>query len=384
VTVSGLVGVDIGSSAVRVVRVSHVDDDGYAVVDRFGVSRMREGAVLAGTIKSPQTVAMAIASALKAANVSGYGAVVGLPSANVALALQSVPSAVARDARVSSLRALNRQISPTLPLATSDLAVSYVRTDVSAQGVRNDLLTVAAAARADLAILRQVCSLAKVTPRAIDLSAAGTLRALYRGGAYDEDTASLVDIGATKVTIATRQGPHLRSLRIVSGGGSEVTRALMREADVDLEEAERRKRTMSLPDADRLAAALVGEAGFESGYGVEDVAQTTTVRTSFDMTLMSMTDSLIEQVAQALDNHAVTYGSYPQGVVLCGGGALLKGLKERMGQRLGVDVHLGAPWARVARGRRTETLFAADGTEAPQQMLELATAIGLATWEDPQ
>jgi Tfp pilus assembly PilM family ATPase len=97
---------------------------------------------------------------------------------------------------------------------------------------------------------------------------------------------------------------------------------------------------------------------------------------------MAMTDALIEQVAQALDNHAVTHGAYPQGVVLCGGGALLRGLKERMGQRLGIDVHLGAPWARVTRSRRTETLFAADGTESPQLLLELATAVGLATWED--
>jgi type IV pilus assembly protein PilM len=379
---SGVVGIDIGSTAVRVVRVSRVDDDGYAIVDRVGIARLREGAVLAGAIKSPQTVAMAISSALKSADVSGYGAVVGLPSSNVAIAPQLVPSAVARDARVSSLRALNRQISPTLPLASSDLATSYVRTEVSGDGVRNDLLMVAAAARADLSLLRQVCSLAKVTPRAIDLSAAGTLRALYRGGAYDEDTASVVDIGATKMAVATRQGPHLRSLRIVSSGGDEITRALMREADLDLDEAERRKRTLALPDAARIAAALAGDAGFESSYGVEDMAQTTVMRTSFDMTLMAMTDALIEQVAQALDNHAVTYGTYPQGVVLCGGGSLLKGLKERMSQRLGVDVHLGAPWARVQRSRRTETMFAADGTESPQLMLEIATAVGLAIWEE--
>jgi type IV pilus assembly protein PilM len=377
---AGTVGIDIGSTAVRVVRVSRIDDDGYAVVDRAGVARMREGAVLGGAIKSPQTVAMAISAALKSAGVSGYGAVIGLPSANVAIAPQVMPSAVARESRVSSLRALNRQISPTLPLATSDLAVSYVRTDVTAEGVSNDLLTVAAASRIDLSLLRQVCALAKVTPRAIDLSAAGTLRALYRGVDGAQDTASLVDIGATKVSIATRQGAHLRSLRIVTAGGDEVTRALMREADLDLDEAERRKRTLTLPDAARMSVQLTG-GGFDSGYGVEDDVQATTSRTSFDMVLVSMTDALIEQVAQALDNHAVTYGVYPQGVVLCGGGALLKGFKERLAQRLGIDVHLGAPWARVQRSRRTETLFGADGAESPQMMLELATAIGLASWE---
>lgn len=381
---AGTVGIDIGSSAVRVARVTKIDEEGYAVVDRVGVARLREGSVLAGAIKSPQTVAMAVSAALKAAGVSGYGAVVGLPTSNVAIAPQTIPSAVAKDSRVSSLRALNRQISPTLPLATSDLSVSFVRTDTTAEGLRNDVLTVAAAPRADLSLLRNVCSLAKVTPRAIDLSAAGTLRALYRGPQDAQDTASLVDVGATKVAVATRQGPHLKSLRIVTGGGDEVTRALMREADLDLEEAERRKRTLSLPDASRLAADLAGDLGFDSGYGVEDTAQTTTARTSFDMVLVSITDAFIEQVAQALDNHAVTHGTYPQGVVLCGGGSLLKGLKERMSQRLGVDVRLGAPWARVVRGRHTEALFGPDGSESPQLMLELASAVGLACWEERQ
>lgn len=378
----GKVGIDIGSTAVRVVRVARIDDDGYAVIDRVGVVRMREGSVLGGVIKSPSTVAMAITAALKEAGVSGYGAVVGLSSPNVAIAQQVIPSAVSRSSRVSSLRALNRQISPTLPLATSELAVSYVRTDVTAEGMRNDVLLVASAARADLTMLRQVCSLAKVTPRAIDLAAAGTLRALYRGGRYDEDTAALVDIGATKVAIATRQGPHLRSLRVVVGGGDELTRAMVREEDIDIDEAERRKRSLSLPDAARIAVALSGASELEPSYGAEEASQVAALRTSFDATLMAMSDALIEQVAQALDNYAVSSGTYPQGVVLCGGGSLLRGLNERMGERLGVDVHLGAPWARVVRGRRTEAVFAADGTEKPQAMLELATAIGLAIWEE--
>jgi type IV pilus assembly protein PilM len=383
----GIVGIDIGANAVRVVRVSKVTDDGYALVDRVGVTRIREGTVIAGVIKSPQTVAMAISSALKSAGVSGYGAVVGLASPNVAVAVQNVPSLVGRDGRVSSLRALNRQISPTLPLATSELATSLIRSETSAEGMANDVTLVAAAARADVGQLRTVCSLAKVTPRAIDLSAAATLRALYRGPEDAADTASVVDIGATKVTIATRQGPHLRSLRVLPGGGDELTRALMRDGDMELEEAERRKRLLSLPDANRLAVDLVaGDDQGTVGYGAEGASPEESIapKTTLDMVLVSLTDSLIEQVAQALDNHAVTYGSYPQGVVLAGGGALLKGLKERLGQRLGIEVHLGAPWARLAGNRSTATLFTADGIENPQAMLELTTAIGLACWREPR
>lgn len=382
----GVVGVDIGATAVRVARVTRIADDGFALVDRVGVARLREGSVIAGVIKSPQTVAMAIAAALKSAGVSGYGAVVGLSSPNVAVAVQNIPSMVGPDGRVSSLRALNRQISPTLPLATSELATSLIRSERTAEGVENDVTLVAAASRADVGQLSTVCSLAKLTPRAMDLSAAATARALYRGPADAADTAAIVDVGATKVTVATRQGRHLRSLRVLPGGGDELTRALMRDAGMELEEAERRKRMLSLPDASRVSADLVEPEMFAGGYGAEGVQQEESMapRTTLDMVLVSIADSLIEQVAQALENHAVTHGSYPQGVVLCGGGSLLKGLKERMSQRLGVPVHLGAPWARLASNRSTATLFNADGVESPQAMMELTTAIGLASWEEPR
>lgn len=382
----GQVGIDIGATAVRVVRVSRIADDGFALIDRVGTTRLREGSVIAGVIKSPQTVAMAISAALKAAGLSGYGAVVGLSSPNVAVGVQNIPSLVGREGRTSSLRALNRQISPTLPLATSELATSLIRQERTAEGMENDVTLVAAASRIDVGQIGTVCSLAKVTPRAIDLSAAATLRALYRGPAGAADTATMIDIGATKVTVATRQGAHLRSLRVLPGGGDELTRALMRDGGLGLEDAEKRKRLLSLPDTSRAAAELIEVDMFQSGgYGAEgaSVDDSMAPRTTLDMVLVSLADSLIEQVAQALDNHAVTYGSYPQGAVLAGGGALLKGLKERMAQSLGIEVHLGAPWARLASNKSTASLFTADGVENPQAMLELTTAIGLASWEAP-
>lgn len=382
---TSLVGIDIGAKAVRVARVSGIDADGYASVDRVGIARMRDGNVIAGSIKSPQTVAMAVSAALKSAGVSGYGAIIGLSSPNVAVSVQNVPSMVGREGRVSSLRALNRQISPTLPLATSDLSASLIRTERTAEGLENDVTLVAAAAKADVSQLRTVCSLAGVTPRAIDLSAAGTLRALYRGYPTAADTASVVDVGATKVTISTRQGMFLKSLRVIQGGGDEVTRALMRDGDLELEEAERRKRVLSLPDSSRLASDLAGGELEGCGYGEEGSAKEPEIpKGNLDSVLISITDSLIEQIAQALDNHAVTHGIYPQGVVLAGGGSLLRGFKERLSQRLGVDVHLGAPWARLRGGKSTAALFTADGVENPQAMLELSTAIGLACWEEPR
>jgi hypothetical protein len=60
---------------------------------------------------------------------------------------------------------------------------------------------------------------------------------------------------------------------------------------------------------------------------------------------------------------------------------MLRGLKERLVQRIGVQAVVGRPWATVVPSRRTEHLLT-DGTEDPFMLLSLATATGLAMWKE--
>jgi Tfp pilus assembly PilM family ATPase len=378
---SPMVGADIGATEVRVVLVDGVDKEGFAVVKRFGAASLKPGAVIAGKIRNPQLVSMALLRALKEAAVPTHGFVLGLSSPDVAVTRVQLPSAVRPSERIATLRSRAEigqfDISPTVPVRTSALSASLVRTDLTGEGQQVDTLTVAGAAMKDIEDLKAVCKLARCQPRAIDLTGAALLRALVRTNPDAADVATIVDIGDTKTTIVTRQGAHLSSIRAIAGGGRELTRAIATVSDEDPEKAEARKKILRLTSA----RAAVEEP---SGYIDEPVQQQETQNklTAVETALSKAADQLIEAIAATIESDGHNRGVYTQGITLCGGTALLRGLKDKLEARTGRPVLIGRPWARLERSKRNEQYFGPQGEDG-RVMLSLITAIGLGLWKEP-
>lgn len=372
-----MVGVDIGASAVRVVEVTGMNADGYAQVSRIGITPLKAGAVVAGRIKDHQVVAWALTRALKEAGVAGYGVVLGLATPDAAIARLVMPGSVRRAEWRQVLRLQERSISPKTPLSDSAVSINHVRADPAGDGMTNNTLLVGAALRSEIDSLLAVCKLARVTPRAIDLAGAASMRALTRTVPGNEDVATLVDVGHSKLTVATRQGLHLRNIRTSEGGGDKITRAILGVTDGDYAAAERQKMSLRVGSA---ASAPVTALG---GYGVIDdlLPAENLGHSAVDEALTTAAEQLVDDIAAALESDAAQHTAITQGISLCGGTALLRGLKERLNQRVGVPVQIGRPWAVVERNKRNEAMFV-DGVEDPVTMLSLTTAIGLALWKD--
>jgi len=171
---------------------------------------------------------------------------------------------------------------------------------------------------------------------------------------------------------------YLRSLRTTVGAGSDLTRAIAGVTHETFAEAEERKYAM------RLSSGGVRAGGASAGYGAEDglsvLSQDGT--SVVDMTLSSAVDVLVDTIAQSVETDAGNFGSLTQGVSLCGGTALLRGVKDRLQLRLGVPVSIGRPWADIERSRKNARFFV-DGRPDPRVLLSLATATGLALWKEP-
>lgn len=374
------VGVDIGSTNVRVVEVRGLDSRGYAVVTRVGYAPMRENAIVGGRIRNAVAVSQAVIRALKQAGVAPYGFVAGFSAPEAAVARMTLPSALKGDERIKTLRTMDRQVSAALRLEDSVIALNEIRRFSTAEGMSMTAVVVAAAAREEVEQLRQVFKLAKCTPRALDLAGAANMRALVRTIPEGNEVHTIVDIGATKTSIATRQGPHLRSLRQVAAGGSSFTRAIMGVTGDTRQEAEARQKIVSLVER-----PVSGPVEVVTGYGstgkIRD--EDSEKQNIFDESVSRVADDLVEQIASSIENDASNYGnSFTQGVVLCGATAQIPGLRERLSQRLGVPVQLGRPWATLERNR-SNLLYLRDGQEDPRMMMELTTAIGLALWRQP-
>lgn len=374
------VGVDIGSTSVRVVEVRGLDSRGYAVVSRVGYAPMRENAIVGGRIRNAVAVSQALIRALKQAGVAPYGFVAGYAAPEAAVGRMMLPSALKGEERIKALRTMDRQVSASLRLEDSTIALNEIRRFSTGDGVSMTAVVVAAAGREEVEQLRQVFKLAKCSPRALDLAGAANMRALVRTVPDGTEVHTVVDIGSTKTSIATRQGPHLRSLRQVAVGGSSFTRAIMGVTGDTKQEAEARQKIISLVDRPVSGPVEVG-----SGYGSTGALQETesSRQTVLDESVSRVADDLVEQIASSIENDASNYGnSFTQGVVLSGATAQIPGLRERLSQRLGVPVQLGRPWATLERNR-SNLLYLRDGQEDPKMMMELTTAIGLALWSQP-
>jgi type IV pilus assembly protein PilM len=372
------VGVDIGSTAVRVAEVKGFDSRGYAVVSRVGFAPMREGAIVAGKIRNAVAVSQSVTRALKQAGVAPYGFIAGYSAPEAAVARMTLPSALKEDERIRALRTMDRQVSASLRLDDSVVSLNEIRRFSTADGVAMTAVVIAAASRDEIGQIRQVFKLARCSPKSLDLSGAANMRALVRTVPDGQEVHTVVDIGATKTSIATRQGPHLRSLRQIPAGGSEFTRAIMNVTGDSRQEAEARQKIVSLVSRPVVAPVELGP-----GYGSATVqAEEETRETLLDETLSQVADDLLEQIATSIENDASNYAnSFTQGVVLSGSTSQIPGLRDRLSQRLGVPVQLGRPWANLERNR-SNLLYLRDGKEDPRMMMELTTAIGLAMWRE--
>jgi len=371
--VSKLVGVDIGSTSVRAVEVAGVDVKGYALISRIGISPLPQGAVVAGRIRSPKDVSVALVRALRAAGLPRHGFVLGLTSPDLALTTMVVPASVRASEREGAIRAMGRPIGTTFSLEESRIATYLAGTTTTPEGLTMSTIGVAASLEEDIKALNSVCELARCAPRAIDLSAAGLLRSLIRVNAVSGEVGTIVDVGATKTLVATRQGMYLRSLRTTVGAGDEVTRAIVTVTRGSFEEAEQQKYAMKLTAA---------RSGLAAGYGTDDDSYALSQRRSpVDSAFSGAVDMLVDAIAQSVEADAANFGSMSQRVTLTGGTALLHGFKSRLQQRLGIPVSTGRPWADIERSRRNAAFFK-DGKIDPRFLVVLSCATGLALWKE--
>ncbi len=366
-----MVGVDIGTTEVRAIEVAGVDSSGLAIITRIGLSQVPEGSIVGGRIKNPQGVATALIKALKRGNLPSYGFVINISSPDVAMTTLNLPSSVRRDERTLAIRALGRPLSAGLPLDETVLASQLISSTTTNDGIDINTIAVAGALESEVEIIKSICKIAKCKPRAIDFTGVSMIRSLTRSKSSSTEIATVVDVGASKTSVSTRVGPHVRSMRVFSGGGIELTRSLLSSFSGSFENAELAKTKINLPSSGtKISTAYSSDDEYKSDSDLTISA------------LGSSVDVLIDTIAQAIDFDASTHGSYSQGVFLSGGTGLLKGFKDRLQQRVGVPVVIGRPWADIERSKRNIDFFN-EGKPDPFLLYRLSNAVGLALWKEP-
>jgi type IV pilus assembly protein PilM len=156
----------------------------------------------------------------------------------------------------------------------------------------------------------------------------------------------LVDVGAGVTNIVVHEAGVPTFVRILVMGGEDITLALASGLGVSAEEAEARKREVVPAAEGDVAARIVHEK----------------------------ITTFADEIRSSLDYYqAQTGSSRLAGVLVTGGGSLLRGLSDRLAATLRLPVEVGSPFD---RWQVSDTVYGPE--DLARVGPSLATAVGLA------
>jgi type IV pilus assembly protein PilM len=337
----GLVGLDLGSSAVKLVELRQKKGEYH--LERLGVEPLSPEAIVDGSIMDSSLVVDAIHKLNDETKVKTPQYATSVSGHSVIIKKIQVP-AMNEDELGESIQWEAEQY---IPFDINDVRLDYVVLGES--GGRDTMEVLLVAVKRDkVNDYTSVISQTGKTPALVDVDAFAIQNAYEVN--YDLDplkTLALVNMGAAVTNINVISRGSTVFWRDISFGGNQYTEALQRELNLSFEQAEAVKRgetggRFSQADVrqvlDEVSAEMAGE-----------------IRKTFDFYTTTSTEGAVDEL------------------VLSGGCALTPGLEQVLRDRFQVPVERMDPLRRI---RHRESDFNAEWLQTISPML--AVAVGLA------
>ena len=314
------IGLDIGSTAVRVAQLSG-SREAY-VLKTFGQSALPQGAVVDGEIRDPGAVSEAIAQLWKRAKLSQKHAVLGLANQRVVVRLVDFPYLDENEFRES----LRFQAAEYIPMPVDEAQLDFMVMDDFTTANNEHMMRVllVAAAIDTVETFVGAVGAAGIQPDGVDLIPFAVARAVSRAARGEmgvEGSEAIVDVGGGVTNVIIHVNGEPRFVRILLIGGDDATTALAEGLGVEFDEAEAVK------------LDLGRDVGPEAAKRILD----------------RQVAALVEEIRGSLDYYLSQDDSEPiTSIIVTGGGSLTSGFVGRLEQTLRTPVIKGTPLAELA------------------------------------
>lgn len=364
------VGIDIGTTTVRCV-VGHIDGTTGAPTI-VGIGSVPNSGMRKGTVVNLSGPAQAIDDALgEAERMSGYqvdratlsinGAHIVSTHADGMIAVGTSDHEITREdlVRIEEVATLgkipaNREILEVVPHAYKLDGQDNIKDPLGMTGTRLEIdAHVVSALTPHLVNLQKAAESAKVDAHTIIVAGVAAARAVLTESQLENGVA-LVDLGGATTNVAIYEEGDLQYAAVVPVGGVNITNDLAIGLKTDPEIAEKLK-------LEHASAMTRSDA---AGVSLKHEGQIYTFKTTeIDEIVEARLEEIFEAVNRELKK-AGRAGKLPNGVVLTGGGAQLKGIVEYAKEALGLSARIG---------KATGYGGVADDIDKPQ----FATVVGL-------
>jgi type IV pilus assembly protein PilM len=314
-----VVGLDIGTSAVRAAEVSSGKNG--LTLSKFGQVALPPGSVVDGEIRDAGSVSHAISTLFKRHKISSKKVVVGVANQRVVVRQVDLPYLEEKDFRSS----IKFQVAEHIPMPVDDAEIDYqilADYETAESGHMMRVLIVAAATDMVEQFVDTVTA-AGLRPTGVDLIPFAVARAVSdaaRGEVGLDGAEAIVDVGAGVTNVLIHQNGEAQFVRILLTGGDHATSEIAEEMDIPFDEAEAHKLDLHTGAGDKQAAEIVARC----------------------------VGNLVQEIQGSLDYYLGLEEAQPiRSVLLTGGGSLTPGLGRALEASLDMDVFGAVPLQQV-------------------------------------
>jgi len=371
-------GLDISDLSLKIIKLKK-RGKAFNLVS-FGEEQIKPGIIKSGEIKDEEKLAEIIKESFK--KVQGEKlktkyVVASLPEEKAFLQVIPMPKMAEEDLKSAVIYEaenyiplpieevyLDSQIVPPVYNQLPERSEEWEMNEVH----RSDHFDVLIAALPKKTVNPYLSSLKKagLEPRAFEIESQAIARALVKNEVSNFPIL-LIDLGQTRTSFIIFSGHSLRFTSSVPVSSGDFTEIISKSLKVDLTEAEKLKIKYGLEEKIKLEIKV-------------EKSETRKKKSEIFEALIPALVDLTQQIKRYLEYYQ-THASHehlpPDGkgvskILLCGGGANLKGLPELLSLELKIPTELGNPWINIlAEGKKVSKL-------PFEKSLSYTTAIGLA------
>jgi type IV pilus assembly protein PilM len=314
-----LVGLDIGSSGIKLVQLK--ENRGRYILQKFGFKPLEPEVIVDGTVMDEGRVVSAIKELFEETNIRVKQVAVSISGHAVIIKKISLPPMPDEELE-GQVRLAAEQYIP-FDINEVNIDFSVLPASDAAGDAQGEMSIILVAAKKDkINELTELVKGAGLFPIVMDVDAFAieNMHAINYP-VSQEDTTALVNIGASVMNINIVRGGTSLFTRDIPIGGNRYTEAIQREMGMSYEEAEETKK---------------GERSAGSNQA--------TVTTVVD----SVNAEVASEIARTIDYFKSTMSDADvQQVLLCGGGAQVKGLVTQLKDRMQANVEVANPFSEI-------------------------------------
>ncbi len=315
-TPTNVVGVDLGSSSIKVVAVKKTED--VLTLDTYGELQLGPyvDQELGKSVVLPiEKKIEAVVDVLRESKVSASHGIFTLPLTNSFITVFSI---TAKDGESLAPR-VRVEARKYIPVPMSDVSFEWTELPPLGEALDNvhEVLIVAVQneAQQELQKVKQSVEM-DATPSEIELFSA--LRALQKSG---DSSLAIIDLGAKTSKIYISKDGMVRRIHRVFAGGTQATQLIAKELSIPYEEAENQKRNYMEGDDQAIVIKKAVVSAFERPF---------------------------QEFRRVLEQYEARVGEPVSRVVLTGGSASFAEMQTYAGYMLDRTVELANPFGKVA------------------------------------